>query len=177
VSDAVSEPPFDVAFARLFERRFGRMFSYLDRLTGDAELAADLAQEAFVRLYERGSLPDLPEAWLVTVAHNLLRDQRRRTRRRAGILGSRLGFAAAEPSAPDDAADRLVAEERRDQVRRALTGLGERDRRLLLLRHSGHSYREIAAALGVAETGIGTMLARATEAFRRAYREIRGASD
>jgi DNA-directed RNA polymerase specialized sigma24 family protein len=48
---------------------------------------------------------------------------------------------------------------------------------MLLLRHEGFSYREIATALGVAESGVGTMLIRATEAFRAQLKEKTRAPD
>jgi DNA-directed RNA polymerase specialized sigma24 family protein len=47
----------------------------------------------------------------------------------------------------------------------------------LLLRHEGYEYREIAQILDVAPTGIGTMLARASEAFRRIYQGLNRSSD
>ena len=39
----------------LFETHFHRLYRYIDRVSGDPELAADLAQEAFIKLYRRGS--------------------------------------------------------------------------------------------------------------------------
>lgn len=174
--EAVSEDSFDAAFSRLFEQRFASLFRYLMRLTDDRELASDLAQEAFVRLYRRGTLPDTPGAWLVTVAHNLLRDLRRSARRQLVLLTARQEPAAQRERA-GGAEGEVLAQERREQVRAALDRLSERDRQALLLRHSGHSYREIATALNVAETGVGTMLIRASQAFRRAYEEIHGAPD
>jgi RNA polymerase sigma factor (sigma-70 family) len=174
--NAVSEDSFDAAFSLLFEQRFAPLFRYLMRLTDDRELASDFAQEAFVRLHRRGSLPDTPGAWLVTVAHNLLRDQRRSARRQLTLLSARQD-RSPERDRSSGAEGQVLAEERRDQVRAALDRLSERDRQALLLRHSGHSYREIATALHVAETGVGTMLIRASQAFRRAYEEIHGAPD
>lgn len=174
--DAVSEDSFDATFSRLFEQRFASLFRYLMRLTDDRELASDLAQEAFVRLHRRGALPDNPGAWLVTVAHNLLRDLRRSARRQLVLLTSRQEGSFDRERA-SGAEGEVLAEERRDQVRAALDRLSVRDRQALLLRHSGHSYREIAIALTVAETGVGTMLIRASQAFRRAYEEIHGAPD
>ena len=59
-ADALSEttPSFHDRFVGLFQAHFHRLYRYLDRLSGEPELAADLAQEAFVRLYRRGSLPE-----------------------------------------------------------------------------------------------------------------------
>lgn len=48
----------------------------------------------------------------------------------------------------------------RDRVRATLAVLPDRQATALLLRHAGHSYREIAAALGVAEGSVGVLLAR-----------------
>lgn len=81
----------------------------------------------------------------------------------------------SDPSPDTDAA--VLAAERIESVRRALARLPERDRRLLLLRHEGYEYREIAAILNVAPGGIGTMLARASDAFRRTYDELNRTSD
>jgi len=146
-------------FAALFDTHSRRLQRYLDRLCGDPDLAADLVQETFVKLYERGALPDTPGAWLVTVATNLLRNARTTETRRSRLL-------AAVPDARTFA-DRTVAPagdlERR--VRAALERLPERERQLLLLRAEGYSYREIAAALDLVETSVGTLLARAKRAF------------
>jgi RNA polymerase sigma-70 factor (ECF subfamily) len=116
-------------------------------------------------------MPDSPAAWLVTVAHNLLRDEHRQRTRRRGLLSRR---AAEVPTAdpPPDADARALTSERIASARRALAQLPERDRQLLLLRHEGYSYREIAQILNLVPSGIGTMLARASEAFRRVYQDL-----
>lgn len=169
---------FESEFRAVFEERFQPLFRYLDRLSGDPALAADLAQEAFVRLYRRGVMPSSPRAWLVSVARNLFRDERRRARRHLVLLGRGAPEATLGdlPPTPDA---QLVAEERRRAVRAALDRLPERDRELLLLRHTGHSYRELAEALQVAESSVGTLLARAGAHFRAAFEEVggHGASD
>jgi RNA polymerase sigma-70 factor (ECF subfamily) len=167
---------FDDAVAQLFTRQFGSLFRYLDRLAGDPDLASDLAQEAFVKLHERGSMPDTPRAWLATVATNLLRDSRRTAHRRERLIlheGARVMESNA--MSIDDA---VVADETRERVRAALATLASRDRQLLLLRHEGYSYRELAEVVGVAETSVGTLLVRASRAFRDAFTEPaqRGAS-
>lgn len=79
-----------------------------------------------------------------------------------------------EPPSPDD---QVLAEERRDRVRRALDRLTERERGLLLLRHEGYSYRQLAEALDLTESSVGTLLARAKAAFRAAYENQAPARD
>lgn len=167
---------FEVAFARLFDERFASLYRYLDRLSGDPDLAEDLAQEAFVRLHRRREIPNDARAWLAAVASNLFRDERRNARTRQNLLArqpAELTLGSPSPS-PDNAVEQGEVKTR---VRRALDGLPLRDRQMLLLRHEGFSYREIATALGIAETSVGTMLVRATEAFRGQFMESSRASD
>lgn len=161
---------FDQHFAALFEAHFQRLFRYLDRLSDDPDLAADLVQEAFVRLYRRGSLPDAPAAWLISVALNLFRNKRSsQVRHRRLLTPTRAEGAHSDPSpSPERTA---VALDTRQRVRSAVDRLPERERRLLLLRAEGYSYREIAAALGLNQASIGTFLARARDAFRATYED------
>ena len=96
----MSEPdaPFHDRFVALFNAHHHRMFRVLDRLSGDPELAADLAQEAFVRLYRRNAMPDAPEAWLISVALNLFRNVRTTRARRLRLLPpARAEEAMADP--------------------------------------------------------------------------------
>ena len=172
----MSSDSFEQAFRALFEKRVASLQRYLSSLSGDPGLADDIAQESFIRLYQRGSMPDAPAAWLVTVAHNLLRDDHRRRTRRRDLLSRRADELPAGDPAPDTDAGALAAE-RIASARRALALLPERDRRLLLLRHEGYEYREIAKILNLASSGIGTLLARAGEAFRRIYEDLDRASD
>lgn len=161
-------PSFDDAYVALFHANFARMHRYLNRLSGDAELAADVVQEAFVRLHRRGELPDAPEAWLITVAMNLFRNERARSGRRARLMTPARGERAMAdpPPLPDASAD---AAETRERVRAALDRIPERERQMLLLQAEGYAYRDIAAALELNEASVGTLLARARRAFKSAW--------
>jgi RNA polymerase sigma-70 factor (ECF subfamily) len=166
-----SEPAsFRAQFEALFEEHFQRVYRVLDRLTDDGELAADLAQDAFARLYQRGSVPDQPGAWVITVAMNLLRNARSTVSRRGRLLTpARAALAHGEPTlSPMEGA---AAGEERRRVRDALDNLPERDRAMLLLMAEGYAYKDIAAALELNEASVGTLLARARSAFRNAYGE------
>ncbi len=156
------------AFEALFHAHYPRLFRYMNRLSGDPELAADVSQEAFVRLYRRPGSPEDPGAWLVTVAANLFRNARNKRARRLRLMTPARGarVEADPPPAPDAA---VLAEGSRRAVREALDALPERDREILLLRAEGYRYREIADALGLNEASVGTLLARAKRAFREAH--------
>lgn len=168
-------PTFHDRFVELFNTHHGRLFRVLNRMCGEPDLAADLAQEAFVRLHRRGSLPDSPEAWLISVALNLLRNLKSGEGRRRRLLTIWRGQQVhSEPPPPPDAAP--AAEDSRRRVRAALDGMPERERRLLLLRAEGYSYRDIATALSVNEASVGVMLARARRAFRQAWEDRSDAS-
>lgn len=165
---AAVAPPFREQFTALFDLHFVRIHRFLDRLSGEPELAADLAQETFVRLYRRGAVPDAPPAWLVSVALNLFRNARSSRRRRRLLLTPvRAERAHSDPSPSPDQAP--AADESRRQVRATLDRMPEREQRLLLLRAEGYSYRDIAHALSLNEASVGIMLARAKRAFRDHY--------
>lgn len=159
---------FRDAVAELFDAHFHRLYRFLERLSGEPDLAADLAQEAFVRMYERGALPDAPEAWLIAVALNRFRNVASKRSRRTRLLTiERATRVLADP--PPSPMQTAVASESSERVRAALDRLPERERQLLLLSAEGYRYRDIAAALGINESSIGTLLARAKRAFRAVY--------
>jgi RNA polymerase sigma-70 factor (ECF subfamily) len=159
---------FDNRFRVLFQTEFPRLFRYLDRLSGEPDVAADLAQEAFIRLNRRGAMPDRPGSWLISVAMNLFRNLRSTEARRRRLLTvARAESVLADPfPTPYQSSDATASSER---VRAAIGSLPAREQRLLLLRAEGYSYRDIAAALELNEASIGTLLARAKRTFRKAY--------
>ena len=169
-----ANPPFHARFVDLFNAHFHRLYRYLNRLSGEPDLAADIAQEAFIKLYRRGSLPDAPEAWLISVAMNLFRNEKTtRGRRQRLLTPARAEYALSDP--PPSPEESVEADDSRRRVRFALDRLPERERRMLLLRGEGYSYRDIAAALELNEASVGVLLARARQAFRRSYEELFGA--
>jgi RNA polymerase sigma-70 factor (ECF subfamily) len=161
-----------VDFDDLFERLYPSLYRYLHRLTGDPDVAEDIAQEAFVRLLRQ----PLPEAeirpWLFTVAMNLVRDRARKNERRQRLLSGAPTMVSMEPR-PDDRVEQI---EDIEAVRTALEKLSDRDRQLLLMRAEGYKYEEIAGVIGVAPASVGTLIARALKRFVEAYRSL-GAAD
>lgn len=166
---------FEGEVVALYAAHFERLRRTLSRLGGDSALGADLAQEAFVRLHARGALPEDASAWLITVALNLLRNERTTRVRRGRLLTPARGASLVGPGAPHPAEAEIGVHER-GRVRAALERLPEREQQLLLLQSEGYRYREIASALALNESSIGVLLARARRAFRASYEESVDAS-
>jgi len=154
-----------VDFDDLFERLYPSLYRYLHRLTGDADVAEDIAQETFVRLLRQQLPEEEIRPWLFTVAMNLVRDRARKNERRQRLLGGAPTMVSVEMRADD----RVEQAEQIESVRVALQKLSERDRQLLLMREEGFKYEEIAAAVGVAPASVGTLIARALKRFIKAY--------
>jgi RNA polymerase sigma factor (sigma-70 family) len=162
-----SSPESIANFDRLYRAHAVAVRRHLTYLTGDRATAEDLTQETFGRLYERVAADEgvelaEPRAWLLTVASNLAYNQfRADSRRRARESG--VDFVKPRSADVDEVLD----------VRRALEELESRDRIVLMLRHSGFSYAEVAEAVGIAPSSVGTILARAQRRFRDAYEGAR----
>ncbi|HEY0305001.1 MAG TPA: sigma-70 family RNA polymerase sigma factor [Longimicrobiales bacterium] len=152
-------------FDSLFQQLYPSLFRYLHRLTGDSDVADDIAQEAFVRLLKQS----LPEAevrpWLFTVAMNLVRDHARKIDRRQRLLTT-APVLVSSFAPPDEAVERG---EQVSSVRAVLEQLSERDQQLLLMREEGFKYEEIAQVIGVAPASVGTLIARALRRFTDLY--------
>ena len=89
------------AFGDLVERHKDGLVNYLTRLSGSLEQAEDLAQEAFLRLYERGGRyreQGKLQAYLYRIGTNLLRSQRRPSRKMRISSSSASGTLSSSPS-------------------------------------------------------------------------------
>lgn len=155
-------------FIRQHERP---ILNYLWRMTGNEQAAYDLAQEVFLRAWQRFptiSRYEQPRGWLFRVATNLaLTYLRRHTTPSASATSlDPTRDAAHDPAASDPA--RRVAET--DQVRRVLLQLTPKRRAALVLREVyGLSCAEVAATLAMSGPSVRMALHRAREQFRDLY--------
>jgi len=148
----------------VFRRHYQSVVGVAARVLGQRDQAEDVAQDVFLS-FGRSSVPaGEARGWLcVAAAHtalNLLRSRRRRV--------SREGIVAAEVEVGvSDVADTVITGEDRSRVRAALTRLPRRQAMALVLRHSGLSYAEVAAALTLSPGSVGTTVRRAESALRK----------
>lgn len=147
----------------IFARHHGELFRYASRYTGDADLAEDVVQDAFVRLAEKPPRDDTQlRAWLYRVTTTIAIDALRSTRRHLSLVESRPDRVPV-PRAAADPAEAVEREEVRIRVRQALSTLSDKERAVLLMREEGFAHREIAEAVGTTTGSVGTMYARALD--------------
>lgn len=165
-------PSADDDLEAAFKAYWRRICATLYRLVGDWDEAEDLALEVFCRLHHRPPRHwDTLASWLYRVATNVgLNAVRARRRRRE--YEEAAGALRLQRAAPGDPAEQVERSECRARVRHVLAQMRPRQARILILRHSGLSYGEIAKSLGVAPGSVGTLLARAEKAFERRYRAL-----
>ncbi|HYE13651.1 MAG TPA: sigma-70 family RNA polymerase sigma factor [Pyrinomonadaceae bacterium] len=175
----------EAAFAEIVRRYRNQITNYVYRMTNDYDLAVDLAQETFMRVYlaaERYQTSFAFSTYIYRIATNLaISELRRRKRRRlVSLTGffreSERGGEAAELDLPDlsPLQDTSVAEgERRAAVARAIATLPEKYRAPLVLRDvEERSYEEIASILQMSEGTVKSRINRARSFLRdklRAY--------
>jgi RNA polymerase sigma-70 factor (ECF subfamily) len=160
-----------VDWAAVYQEVYPSLVRYLHSKVWDADRAAELAQDVFVRAL--AARPDNARAWLFTVAANIAHDETRHVLRRRKHLALLKLEATAEPPRVDPVAV-MQREERAEAVRRALDALTERDREVLLLRDAGLSYPEIAERTGLAVSAVGTTLCRARKRLVEAHASFEG---
>jgi RNA polymerase sigma-70 factor (ECF subfamily) len=159
------------AFAVLVERHQNSLVRYLTALTRDRSRAEEIAQDAFVRLFEnsrryeeRGQF--VP--YLFRIATNILRTEDRTRRRRQLLL---LAFSANghETSRNECPQAACLRDELGARLSEALSALPLRYRSPLLLREmEGWSYTDIARAMSCGEGTVKSRIHRGRERLRRA---------
>ncbi|HYA00086.1 MAG TPA: sigma-70 family RNA polymerase sigma factor [Candidatus Binatia bacterium] len=152
------------AFDRLFRAEYPRVVAIALRILGDAGEAEDVAQEVFLQLHRRHSPhAGFAPAWLhAAAAHSALNVIRARHRRESR---ERRWMSGAPPS--EDPAERAVATDTARRLRAAMGHLSQRHASALALRNAGLSYAEVADALGIRASHVGTLLRRAETALRK----------
>lgn len=163
-----------IQFEEIFEEYWSRIYEILFRLVGNPAEAEDLALEAFIRLHKNPRLFGEQHnvgGWLYRVAMNLGYNALRASKRRKKYE-IEAGTYKLENNSSVDPAIEAERSARRRQVRHVLSLLKPRDAKMLILRHSGLSYAEVANIIGIAPNSIGTLLARAERDFEGKYRRL-----
>ena len=167
------------AFASLVRGHHVRVLRLCLSMLRDACDAEDAAQEVFLKAYK--SLDQFAGAcafstWLHRIAANHCLDLlRRASRRRTESLDASERKEGAESAAADPSPEPGASLEAADLAARALAGLPEDYRLILVLRETqGLSYMELAEALECSLDSVKARLRRAREALQEAARHFQG---
>jgi RNA polymerase sigma-70 factor (ECF subfamily) len=131
----------------------------------DSDLAMDVTQEAYLRLWrqwEAGDEIQNPRAWLLKVARNLAEDYAKSAFRRNGTQPPELLDGVRSPQ--ELPAERLEKEEMFARLRAELEELSPADRDILTLRYAlDYDANTIAEILEVNVTAVHMRLSRARQ--------------
>ena len=149
----------DEAVAACYAEQAAGLERYVRSMVRDADEAADVCQEAFVRLLlagRDGRLPDAPGAWLRRVAHNLVVSGHRHRQ-----IGDRVLGRLADDETGASLEDAAIRHEENDALVAALGAVASDDRAALILAAQGYRGTEIASYLGRTELASRALLCRA----------------
>lgn len=158
---------FDAVYASLFRD----VFAYFNVCFGP-EVAEDLAQETFLRVWKAIDLEKIPDswrAWVFRCAVNLKNDFLRQKYKQSNVQ------TLAEQALPIQSA----ADENNGVylgVQRALACLSAADRELLTLKSFGFTSEEIGAFLNISASAVRTRLQKAKQSFK-IHLETEGITD
>jgi RNA polymerase sigma-70 factor (ECF subfamily) len=151
----------------LFNEHHRRIYAYCLSQLRSPEEAEDAVQATFLnacRSLMRGFEPETAQAWLLKVAQNVCSTKRRSSVRRARVERTEDLHAVEEVlPGPPERGDELIG------LEAALETLPGQQRRAILLREwQGLSYREVAAAMGLTQAAVETLIFRARRSLASA---------
>lgn len=162
-SDYLAGASGPAEFESFFREHYRVVVRLAQSVVGDPQGAQDVAQEVFLAAYRRfpadyGRAAGWVRVAAVHTALNVLRGERRRDKRQRLVH---------EVGSLPSAEDTVIGREARGELRRVLARLPRRSSAVLVMRHGGMTYVEIAEALGVKVGHVGTLLRRAESALRK----------
>jgi RNA polymerase sigma-70 factor (ECF subfamily) len=159
-----AEPDFIEGFSELYDTVFPILFRVVRRITNSEEVAEDLCQDAFFRLYEKKMAfpsPDEAKYWLIRVATNAsLNYAKRKDRERKAYQRA----FREETRRAETGESALLKKESKEEIQEALQKLPKNLRMVLILKeYSDLNYKKIGQILGISEGNVKVRVFRARE--------------
>ncbi len=167
----------DLALNEIMIRWRDKVAAFLKRMTGDADAAADLAQETFVRLYQcrcsytpRAAFP----TFLFRIAANLARNHQRWRRRHPTVALEDHDSAAGETPSHHSSPDvEMESGERLRAIEAAIAALPPELREaILLFTYEEMSYAQIAETAHCSIKAVETRIYRARQMLKSALKDL-----
>lgn len=160
-------------FKQCFLPCHAQMYRMAWRLTGNAQAAEDLVQEAFLKLWIKRDglqITGSAEAFCVTTVKNLFYDQLRKRRPQT------TDHTPEELQIPhdDDAGRAMEQAEDRQMAWQLINGLPEQQRQIVMMRDIGEmAYRDIERQTGLTAVNIRVLLSRARKQMREQLKQMK----
>lgn len=156
------------AFTELYTRYVDKIYSYVYWRTSDAEVAEDITSEVFTKAWAARESFDgvYPQAWLYTIARNLLTDYHRRLR---PTVDSEVIAELVDTTndTPSEATEKILA---REKLAKAIATLPEQSQSIIIWRFvDNESAAEIGKRLGISEGNVRIQQMRALKRLKEWY--------
>ncbi|MCR4963964.1 MAG: sigma-70 family RNA polymerase sigma factor [Firmicutes bacterium] len=162
------------AFAQIVERYQKQIFALAYRLGGDYDEAKDMAQEAFIRVYNEMHRYDPNRRffpWMYRVAHNCCINLLQKRPKETLSLSEAEEFRPSQNETFDPEAQ-YAQREFDENLNRALQQLPEHYRTPIVLKYlEGLSYQQISAYLGISQSTLESRLFRGRNMLRKLLKE------
>ena len=163
--------PREAEFQRLFEEFSAPIYNYVLRMVADADRAADITQDTFIKAYHKlDTVTDVTStrSWLYRIATNTAIDDMRRRRMVTRMGDDHPAYANRPDPRPGPEAE-VMATTLDERVQRALLRLRPNHRQCLLLSDlEDMSAQQIGEVMELSYAAVRTLLCRARGEMRRA---------
>lgn len=157
------------------------VFRYLLRLSGDYDIAEELTQETFYRAllaFPKFRRESSVKTWLYSIARNTYLSMIKKTCPKEVIFTAFDGTQHLSEGDYTDPAEQLIENEQRTVLKKALSGLSETYRTVIILREFEElSYAEIASILGKTENWARVTFYRAKQNLKKVYVSVEGRNE
>ncbi|WP_079508180.1 RNA polymerase sigma factor [Mesobacillus jeotgali] len=158
---------YSIHFQKVYEEYSDKVYGYLLLLTGKKEVAEDLTQETFLRVYKnihQFNGDSQIFTWLVKIARNVAIDHLRRGRRLRFFSLDRYAIQSSQPSPVEI----IVKGEKTSLLYKAIKALKLNYQEVLILRKiKEFSIKETALILGWSESKVKITTSRAMAALKK----------
>ncbi|VAX35597.1 RNA polymerase sigma factor RpoE [hydrothermal vent metagenome] len=170
------------AFEKLMVKYFPRLLNFIYRFIKNRELAEDLTQEVFIKVYHNASAYH-PKAkfktWLYTIARNISLNEIRKNRQKMVSLDETMSSSQGpmQRQVADESVQRpdeeILHKEMAAAVQAAINDLPENQRTAVLLRrYEQFSYEEIAQTMKTSTKAVKSLLSRAKEKLKDSLKGV-----
>lgn len=156
------------AFERLFNKNYRKLCGYVLKLSGDPDLAEDVVQEVFIKLWESRDeirIKTSVKSYLFKACHNKFIERMRASTKEASLLET-LKWETLSKLQPEEGTGKL---QKVEIINMAIEQLSPKCREAFLLsRYNQLKYKEIAEVMGISVKTVEIHISKALSHLRQA---------